>query len=162
MKISVIAAMAKNRVIGMNNQMPWHLSADLKRFKAITMSSPIIMGRKTFESIGKPLPGRTNIVITRNPHYLPHGCLVFNNLDTAIERACQLANEIFVIGGAELYRAVLSKAETIYLTEIIKDFPGDTFFPDLHPTEWREQERLTVADDESVDFDYSFVKLERR
>ncbi|MDP3330684.1 MAG: dihydrofolate reductase, partial [Methylococcaceae bacterium] len=100
MKISLIVAMASNRVIGLNNQMPWHLSADLKKFKSITIGKPIVMGRKTFESIGRPLPSRTNIIISRNPDYSQAGCIVVNDLDSALASACQQADEIFVIGGS--------------------------------------------------------------
>lgn len=158
MKISIIAAMANNRVIGLNNRIPWHLSADLKRFKAITMSSPILMGRKTFESIGKPLPGRTNIIISRNAHYKQAGCQVFNDMEIAIDKACQLSGEIFVIGGSDLYRAVLPRAQALYITEVHKNFSGDTFFPKIDVNEWMELEREDIRDDPNVDFNYSFIK----
>lgn len=161
MKISVIVAMANNRVIGLNNQIPWHLSADLKRFKAITMSSPILMGRKTFESIGRPLPGRTNIIISRNPHYTQAGCLIFNDLEKAIDKGCQLAGEIFVIGGSDLYRSVLPRAQALYITEVHKNFAGDTFFPKIDANEWVESGREDIRDDPNVNFEYSFVKLIR-
>lgn len=161
MKITLIVAMTSNRVIGLNNKMPWHLPADLKRFRKITMGSPILMGRKTFESIGKPLPGRTNIVISRNPDYSQAGCLVFNDLKTAINAGCQMAGEVFVIGGADLYEATLPMAHTLYLTEIKKDFKGDTFFPEINPDDWAEQEREDIRDD-PAGFDYSFLKWVRR
>jgi len=161
MNISIIVAMANDRVIGLDNQMPWHLSADLKRFKRITMGSPILMGRKTFESIGRPLPGRTNIIVSRNPNYKQEGCLIAHSIDEAIKNGCQMADEVFVIGGSELYKAVLGKTKTIYLTFIKKDFKGDTFFPEINPDEWRELERTNVVDDLSAGFDYSFIKLVR-
>ncbi|MGR8981323.1 MAG: dihydrofolate reductase [Gammaproteobacteria bacterium] len=161
MNISIIVAMANNRVIGLNNRMPWHLSADLKRFKRITMGSPILMGRKTFESIGRPLPGRTNIIVTRNPDYRQDGCLIAHSIDAAIQTGCRIADEIFVIGGSELYKAVLGKTKTIHLTLIKKDFEGDTFFPDIHWDEWTEIERTDVVDDLTAGFDYSFIKLIR-
>lgn len=161
MNISIIAAMAQNRAIGLNNRMPWHLSADLKRFKQITMSAPIVMGRKTFESIGRPLPGRTNIIVSRNPNYRPSGCWVYNDLDSAIRHGCRLADEIYVIGGADLYRAVLADARTLYLTEIHQDFEGDTYFPEIDAKLWQETEREKIKNDPSVAFDYSFVKLDR-
>ena len=151
--------MASNRVIGLNNQMPWHLSADLKKFKQITMGSPIVMGRKTFESIGKPLPGRTNIIISRNLDYHHEGCLVFNDLTTALTHACKIADEVFVIGGSALYEAVLPIADTLYLTQIHKEFAGDTFFPELSANDWQELEREDVDD---VYFSYSFLKWKRR
>ncbi|MGZ8199617.1 MAG: dihydrofolate reductase [Methylosarcina sp.] len=162
MKITLIVAMTSDRVIGLKNKMPWHLPADLKRFRKITMGSPILMGRKTFESIGKPLPGRTNIIISRNPEYRQAGCLVFNDLEKAIKAGCQLAGEIFVIGGSDLYEATLPMARTLYLTEIKKDFPGDTFFPEIDPDEWTEQEREDIRNDPTAGFDYSFLKWVRR
>ena len=118
MKISLIVAMAKNRVIGIENRLPWHLPADLKKFRKITMGSPILMGRKTFESIGRPLPGRTNIIITNNPNYSQPECLVFNSTHAALEYACHKNHEIFIIGGASFYEFMLPKADVIYITEI--------------------------------------------
>jgi dihydrofolate reductase len=159
MKISLIVAMASNRVIGLNGQMPWHLSADLKRFKQITMGSPILMGRKTFEAIGKPLPGRGNLIISRDTDYRQPGCLIFNDIDSAL-RHCSDSPEVFVIGGASLYQALLPRAGYLYLTEIDQDFAGDTFFPEVDARQWRELEREDVTDDQSVDFSYRFLKLE--
>ncbi|MGZ8947274.1 MAG: dihydrofolate reductase [Methylococcaceae bacterium] len=161
MKISLIVAMASNRVIGLNNQMPWHLSADLKKFKKITMGSPILMGRKTYESIGKPLPGRTNIIVSRNPEYRQDGCLVFNDLNIAIKKACESAKEVFVIGGSDLYEAILPFADAIYLTVINSEFQGDTFFPDLDLNDWSEVEREDINNDPDVAFSYSFLKFEK-
>ncbi|MGA7749149.1 MAG: dihydrofolate reductase, partial [Gallionella sp.] len=112
-RISLIVAMAKNRVIGINNTLPWHLPADLKHFKALTMGHHIVMGRKTYESIGKPLPGRTSVVVTRNAHYAPPGVVVVNSLEAAIA-ACGNDEEIFVIGGAELYSQAIDLADRIY------------------------------------------------
>ncbi len=160
MRISIIVAMASNRAIGLNNQMPWHLSTDLKKFKAITMGSPILMGRKTYESIGRPLPGRQNIIISRNPKYQLEGCLVFNDVEKAIE-ACQHYDEIFIIGGASFYEIMLSKADALYLTLINKEFEGDTFFPVINKEEWKEVSREDINEDKSVDFSYSFIKLLR-
>ncbi|MGZ8226837.1 MAG: dihydrofolate reductase [Methylococcaceae bacterium] len=161
MKISLIVAMASNRVIGQNNQMPWHLSADLKKFKQITMGSPILMGRHTYESIGRPLPGRTNIIISKNPLYQQAGCLVFNDLEKALQCACRNAEEIFVIGGATLYQAMLPISDTLYLTEIKKEFPGDTFFPEINGDEWCEVEREDIHDDPDAAFSYSFLKFKK-
>lgn len=160
MKISLIVAMASNRAIGLNNQMPWHLSADLQKFKQITMGLPILMGRKTYESIGRPLPGRNNIIISRNPSYQQPGCQVFDNVDKVIT-ACQEYNEIFVIGGATFYQAMLPKADLLYLTQINKAFDADTFFPVINQQEWKEIAREDIDNDPTVDFSYSFLKLER-
>ena len=134
MKISLIVAMAANRAIGLNNKMPWHLSADLKKFKQITMGSPILMGRKTYESIGRPLPGRRNIIISRNSGYQQPGSEVFNSIEKALA-SCQQHNEIFVIGGASFYESMLSVADKLYLTEINKEFEADTFFPVINRDE---------------------------
>lgn len=168
MKISLIVAMSSNRVIGLNNQMPWHLSADLKKFKTITMGAPILMGRKTYESIGRPLPGRTNIVISRNPAYLPstgagqeQDCLVFNDIDKALE-SCRDRDEIFIIGGADFYRSMLPVADTLYLTQIHREFAGDTFFPEIDPEQWLEVAREDIQDDPDAEFNYSFLTLKRR
>ncbi|TXL19860.1 dihydrofolate reductase [Methylococcaceae bacterium HT5] len=160
MKLSLIVAMAMNRTIGLNNQMPWHLSADLKNFKKITMGQPIIMGRKTFESIGRPLPGRQNIIISHNPHYQQQGCSVFNDLDSALQ-SCTSSAEVFVIGGATLYEATLSRADRLYVTEIQKEFNGDTWFPEINKEQWQEISREDINDDSSVDFNYSFIILDR-
>lgn len=161
MKLSLIVALATNRAIGLNNQMPWHLSADLKKFKQITMGAPILMGRKTYESIGKPLPGRTNIIISRNPSYHQEGCAVFNDIDSALA-SCQQYDEVFIIGGATFYQSMLAKADTLYLTQINKAFDADTFFPEIDKEQWKEVSREDINDDKSVDFSYSFIKLERR
>ncbi|MEI6333073.1 MAG: dihydrofolate reductase [Methylococcaceae bacterium] len=161
MKISLIVAMASNRVIGLDNKMPWHLSADLKKFKSITMGSPILMGRKTYESIGRPLPGRTNMIISRNLDYQQEGCLVFNDLKTAFKKAAENTDEIFIIGGSDLYNAILPMADTIYLTLISRDFEGDTFFPEIDWNEWSEVTREDIKDDPDTSFSYSFLKLEK-
>lgn len=153
--------MASNRVIGLNNKMPWHLSADLKKFKQITLGAPILMGRKTYESIGRPLPGRTNIIISRNPAYRQPGCLVFNDIGQALA-SCSDANEVFIIGGSDFYQSMLPLADTVYLTQIHQDFDGDTFFPELDAKQWLEVARDDVNDDPAVDFSYSFLKLEKR
>ena len=161
MKISLIVAMASNRVIGLNNKMPWHLSADLKKFKQITMGSPILMGRKTYESIGRPLPGRTNMIISRNTDYQQAGCLVFNNLETALQSAGELTPELFIIGGSDLYQTLLPLADKLYLTLINKVFEGDTYFPEIDLNEWIEVAREDINDDISTSFCYSFLTLEK-
>ncbi len=161
MKISLIVAMASNRVIGLNNQMPWHLSADLKKFKAVTMGAPILMGRKTYQSIGRPLPGRTNIIISRNPDYRQDGCIVVNTIESALTKGSENAGELFIIGGSDLYNATLPIADSIYLTLINKAFDGDTFFPDIDAHDWLEVARENINDDPNADFSYSFLKLTR-
>ena len=152
--------MAANGVIGRDNQLPWHLPADLKHFKQTTMGKPILMGRKTWESIGRPLPGRTNIVITRDSSYSAAGCEVVNSIDAAIAAAGE-QDEVMVIGGAELYRQVLSDTDTIYLTRIHEAFDGDTCFPELRDTEWHQVERVDHEADEKNSHDYSFIRLDR-
>jgi dihydrofolate reductase len=142
--ISLVAAMARNRVIGAGNRLPWHLPEDLKRFKRLTMGAPVIMGRKTHESIleqaGKALPGRRNIVVTRQPGARWDGCEVAGSLDAALA-AARDAPEVFVIGGAELYRLALPRADRLYLTLLDAAYPGDTLFPELDPADWRETAR---------------------
>jgi dihydrofolate reductase len=162
MKISLIVAMASNRAIGLNNQMPWHLSTDLKRFKQITMGHPIIMGRKTFEAIGKPLPGRTNIIVSRKLSYQQAGCVVVDSIDAAIIHGCRLDEEVFVIGGAMLYAEILPIADNLYVTLINQEFEGDTFFPSYNPSEWSEVDREDVTDDSTVGFSYSFTKWQKK
>lgn len=144
-RISIIVAMAKNRVIGADNKLPWHLSADLKRFKALTMGHHIIMGRKTFESIGKPLPGRTTLIISRDTGYEAPGAKVVHSLPAALS-ASAADSEVFIIGGEQIFREALPLADRIYLTEIDKDFSGDTWFPAFSQTCWR-----TAHDDLHVD-----------
>ncbi len=160
MKISLIVAMASNRVIGLNGQMPWHLSADLKRFKQITLGAPILMGRKTFEAIGRPLPGRDNLIISRNPEYQQAGCRVFTTIDSALDYV-QESEEVFIIGGATLYEALLPRAERLYLTLIEREFDGDTYFPAFDFAGWRQSGCEVVEDDSSVDYRYRFLTLER-
>ena len=160
MKLSLIVAMADNHGIGHNNRLPWHLPADLKHFRAITLGKPVLMGRKTWESIGRPLPGRTNIVITRNADYLAADCVVVHSLDEAL-RAAGSAGEVMVIGGAELYRQALPQADTLYLTLVHGEFEGDTRFPDWRPDDWRETARIDHGPDDRNPHAYSFITLER-
>lgn len=161
MKISLIVAMASNRAIGLDGQMPWHLSADLKHFKQITMGAPVVMGRKTCAAIGRPLPGRRNIVISRNPDYQAIGCEVFADIKSALQ-VCSDVAEVFIIGGATLYQALLPHADYLYLTEIHQVFEADTLFPDFDRQAWQELERIDINDDASVNFCYSFLKLAQR
>jgi dihydrofolate reductase len=146
-RISLIVAMARNRVIGANGGLPWHLSSDLKRFKALTMGHHILMGRKTFESIGRVLPGRTSVVITRNPRWRAEGVVVASSLADALSKAAG-DDEIFVIGGEQVFREALNIADRILLTEIGRDFDGDTHFPRIDGQEWVEVSREPVPDPE--------------
>lgn len=160
MNISLILAMSRNRVIGRDNQLPWHLPADLAHFKATTMGKPILMGRKTWESIGKALPGRKNIVLTGQAGYTAEGATVVNNIDEAIA-ACESADELMVIGGAGVYQVFLPRAQKIYLTLIDEDFEGDTLFPRLDESEWREESREENRADEKNKYDYTYRVLIR-
>lgn len=160
MIISLIVAMAQNRVIGRDNALPWRLPADLHYFKHTTLGKPIVMGRKTFESIGKPLPGRANIIITQDKNYHAAGCWVVHSIDEAL-RVTQSNAEVMVIGGAKLFEQMLPRATRIYLTEIHQDIPGDTYFPELNRAAWRETQRIDCAPDEKNPYAYSFVVLEK-
>jgi dihydrofolate reductase len=159
-RLSLIVAMARNRVIGRDGKLPWHLSADLKRFKALTWGHHIIMGRNTWESIGRPLPGRVSVVVTRNPAYTATGATVVNSLAEALALA-HADSEAFVIGGGEMYREALPLADRIYLTELLADYPGDVLFPTLAPREWLAREREHHAG-ESDQPAWDFVVYERQ
>jgi dihydrofolate reductase len=159
-RICLIAALAANRVIGKNNVLPWRLTADLKRFKALTMGHPIVMGRKTYESIGRPLPGRRNLVITRNRDYNAPGCEVVSSLDAAIA-ACRGTREIFIIGGAGLFRESLPRAHCLEFTEIRTEIEGDVTFPEFCMGEWRETRREIHSDEAGIPFRYDFARYER-
>lgn len=163
MKMSLIAAMAANRVIGRDNRLPWHLPADLKRFKRLTMGHTLIMGRKTFESIGRPLPGRSTVVVTRQAGYAPPGVRVAHSVREALDLA--EGDEVFIAGGAELFAETLPLADRLHLTLIEKDFEGDTLFPDFDPAEWRlvEEERHEPDEtDAEVPYGYTFQIYDRR
>ncbi|MGL1920510.1 MAG: dihydrofolate reductase [Hyphomicrobiales bacterium] len=166
MKISMIAAVAKNGVIGLNNKMPWHISGDLKYFKAKTMGKPMIMGRNTFESMGK-LPGRTSIVITRNANYKAgEAVIVVASLDEAITFATKIAirdeqDEIMIVGGAQIYTLALPQADRLYLTEVDIEPTGDAFFPEFDRTQWAETSREVRAASAKDESDYVFVALDR-
>jgi dihydrofolate reductase len=157
--ISFVVAMARNRVIGRDNGLPWRLPADLRHFKTITLGKPVVMGRKTFDSIGRPLPGRTNIVVTRDPAYTAEGCVVVHSIEAALAAAGDV-EEVMVIGGADFYRQLLPRAGRIYLTLIDADVEGDTWFPELDETRWRERTREDHAPDEENPHGYSFILLE--
>lgn len=153
--------MARNNVIGRNNTLPWHLSADLKRFKRITMDKPMVMGRKTWESLPGLLPGRRHIVVTRNRAYLADGAEIAHSLESAIEVAGDVA-EVMVVGGAHLYQQALPLADRLYLTLIDADIEGDAFFPSLDETDWQEVSSEAHDPDEKNRFRYRFVTLERK
>ncbi len=158
--ITLIAARARNGVIGRNNQMPWKIPGEQAYFKRITMGSPIVMGRKTWESIGRALPGRRNIVVTRDHGYTAAGADVVRSLDDALSLAGD-AEQVFIIGGAQLYAAAMPRAHRILLTEIDADFDGDTFMPALDPTQWHETSRENHPPTNDRAFGYSFAVYER-
>jgi dihydrofolate reductase len=156
--VCVIAAVAANGIIGANGALPWRLPEDLRHFKRLTQGHAVIMGRKTWESIGRPLPDRMNFVVTRTAGYAAPGATVVGSLRDAIEQSAG-QSAVFVIGGAALYREALAFADTLYLTEIQRDFPGDTRFPELEPTHWRQAERVPQQTTDGMRFD--FVRYER-
>ena len=159
--LTIIAAVAKNNALGKNNDLIWHLPADLKRFKEITLGHHIIMGRKTFESLGKPLPNRTTIIITRNPDYVVPGCIVVNELSEAIEAAAEDQNP-FILGGAEIYKQAMSLADILDLTLVHEAFDGDAFFPVIDMSIWTEMSRQDFKADEKNKYDYSFVQYKKK
>ena len=166
MLLSIIVAQSQNRVIGINNKLPWYLPEDLKYFKQITQGKPIIMGRKTYESIGRPLPGRTNIVITRDTQYQLPGIKVVHTLEQALELAEQQAlidgsEEALVIGGSEIYALTLPQADRLYLTQVHAEVPGDAFFPALDRDQWQEELRQDFSADGPNPYDYSFIVYQR-
>nr|WP_321240009.1 type 3 dihydrofolate reductase [uncultured Tolumonas sp.] len=161
MLISLIVAMAENRVIGRGNQMPWHLPADLCHFKSVTLGKPVIMGRKTFESIGRPLPGRRNVVISRNLDWCAEGVESASSLDAALALV-QDATEVMIIGGGQLYREALPLAQRLYLTHIELLVPdADTWFPDYSQYQWQLQAEELHEPDEKNPYHYRFETLER-
>jgi dihydrofolate reductase len=161
--LSLLVAADEHNVIGKNNQLPWHLPNDLKYFKNLTWGLPIVMGRKTFESIGKPLPGRKNIVITRNKDYQADGVEVVHQIENAIEVARQAgAREVFVIGGAEIFNSVFGKTDRIYLTRIHHRFEGDVFFPEVNESTWRLVKQHENQPDEKNKYAYTFQVWERK
>ena len=171
MIISLIVAVSRNGVIGMDNQLPWHLPDDLRYFKSVTMGKPLIMGRKTHESIGRPLPGRTNIVITRQTDYQAEGIVVVNTLQQGLDKAEAISSEagheeVMVIGGAEIYQQALLQADRLYITHVHADVEGDAFFPEVNWNCWQEVQREDhaadpVGDAQKNPYDYSFVVYDR-
>ncbi len=159
MSLSIIVAMAHNRVIGAKNDMPWHLPADLKYFKKTTLGKPIIMGRKTFDSIGRPLPGRQNVVVTRNENWAHEGVDVAPSLDEAITMAGEV-EEIMITGGAQIFDMAIGSVDKLYITEIDLDVEGDTFFPEFPQADWKEISREAHPSEEDRPA-YSFVVYDR-
>jgi dihydrofolate reductase len=161
MTISIIVAASANNAIGKNNQLIWHLPADLKYFKNLTMGHHIIMGRKTFESIGRALPGRTSIVITRNKNYAAQDCIIVSSLKEAIE-CVKNDTEAFIIGGAEIFNQAFEFADKIYLTRIHEKFEADTFLPDIDPNNWKIIKQEDFTPDEKNKYNYSFIELAKK
>lgn len=160
-RLTLIAAVARNGVIGRGGRIPWHIPGDLPRFKRITLGYPVIMGRCTWESLGRPLPGRRNIVISRTPGFAAAGAEVFPSLTEALV-ACADASEVFVIGGTEVYREALARADRLLLTEIDADFDGDAYFPAFDRAAWRESAREPHPPAAAFPFGYAYVTYERR
>ncbi|KAA0550134.1 dihydrofolate reductase [Bacillus sp. BGMRC 2118] len=159
--ISFVVAMDNNCVIGEKNELPWHLPADLAYFKKVTMGKPIVMGRKTHESIGRVLPGRENIIITRNEEYQAPGCVVIHHLDEIKKLDQEGDTELCVIGGAELFRELLPVVDRLYITHIYHEFEGDTFFPYVNLDEWHVVSREQGVKDEKNPYDYEYVVYDR-
>ena len=163
----MIVAMAQNRVIGRNNKLPWYLPNDLKYFKQVTMGLPIVMGRKTYESIGKPLPGRTNIVVTRNESWSMDGVKVVHSLEQAFELAASIAeidgrDEVMIIGGDQIYQSALTLVDRIYLTEVHAEVEGDAYFPEFDRDQWSVVGCEDFVAEDPNPYDYSFVVLDRK
>lgn len=160
MIISIITAMDQNRLIGKENGLPWRLPADLQFFKKVTMAKPVIMGRKTYESIGRPLPGRQNIIVTRDAAYTAESCAVVLSIDEAIAKSIG-TNEVMVIGGANVYEQILPRADRLYLTRVAGEFIGDAWFPVIDFSQWRLIEKEDHQADDKNECDYSFEIYER-
>ncbi len=167
MKIVLIAAFAQNSVVGINNTLPWHLPEDLKYFKRTTSGKAIIMGRKTYDSIGRPLPNRTNIVITRNSEFKAEGVQVVSSLQAAIDLAGEVnfingVDEVMIIGGASIYEEALPQAERLYLTHVHADVEGDAYFPEVDFSQWQETSRDDHGASDNNPYDYSFVVYDKK
>lgn len=158
--ISLVAAVARNGVIGRSNSLPWRLPEDLRRFRHLTLGHPVIMGRKTFESLGRPLPGRTNMVVSRNMPATPN-VEIYSSLETALAAAIRMDESVFVIGGGEIYSQAIPHANRLHITEIRADFDGDTRFPDFDREEWKEVSRDLRKPDASNGFEFAFVRYDR-
>jgi len=163
MTVSIIVAKAENDVIGANNELIWHLSDDLKNFKRITNGHFIIMGRNTYESIGKPLTGRTNIILSRTSGFKAEGCLVFSDLREALNYSNKKKqDEVFIIGGAQVYREAIGWADKLYLTKVHVSPEGDVFFPEIDYSEWTELSHISVKKNDRNDYDYEILELIKR
>ncbi|MGG1399395.1 dihydrofolate reductase [Bacillus salipaludis] len=160
--ISFLVAMDDHRVIGKDNQLPWHLPEDLKYFKRVTMGHPIAMGRKTHESIGRVLPGRQNIVITRQKNYQAEGCTMFYTVEDFVDFCRKQEDEIFIIGGAEIFKETFQYADRLYITEIHSEFEGDTYFPEFNHSEWKLLSSEKGIKDEKNPYDYEFKVYDRK
>ncbi|PCH84356.1 MAG: dihydrofolate reductase [Piscirickettsiaceae bacterium] len=158
--ISMIVAMGDNNAIGKNNELLWHLPDDFKHFKSVTMGKPILMGRKTYQSIGRPLPGRENIVVTRDKAFLAKGVTVVGSIEAALEAGKQY-DEVMVIGGASFYQQMLPMTDKLYVTHVHHGFEADAFFPDIAPDEWRVLEKVDHVADEKHKYSFSFVTYKR-
>jgi dihydrofolate reductase len=163
----LIAAVARNGIIGANGALPWRLSSDLKRFKALTWGKPLVMGRKTFASVGRALPGRDTIVVTRDPAFAPPGVFVAHNLDAALDLAAKRARamsagEVIIAGGGEVYAQTIAHASRLFITEVALDAEGEARFPPINPHEWKETARETGERGPRDDADFAFVEYERR
>ena len=161
MIISLIVAIGENRVMGYKNRLPWNLPSELKYFRETTKGKPVIMGRRTFESIGRPMPERLNIIVTRDKDYKAAGCVVVNNKEDAI-KAAKGSNEIMVIGGAEIYKLFLPIANRLYITKVHGAFNGDTYFPKFNENEWAKSKEKFVEEDNENKYSYTIMVLERK
>ncbi len=161
--ITIIAAIANNNALGKDNDLIWHLPADLKRFKKVTSGHHILMGRNTYESIGKPLPNRTTVIITRNPNYKAAGCIVVDSIEKAIEVAKD-DSEIFIIGGAQIYKQTIASnlVDQLDITKVHHEFEADVYFPEIDSTIWSETSRENFDADEKNKYNYSFIRYNKR
>lgn len=160
MRVSIIVAASTNNVIGVDGNLPWHISEDLRRFKAITMGKPMIMGRKTYESIGRPLPGRRSIILTRDNRYSADGCEIASSPDAALALAGDV-EEVMIIGGGKVYEQMLDQTDRIYLTRVHLEIDGDTCFPELNTSEWKTVSIEEFPEEEGRDVGFTFLTLER-
>lgn len=159
--ISLLLAMDKNQLIGKDNDLPWRLPADLAYFKRVTMGHPIIMGRKTYDSIGRPLPGRENIIVTRDTSYKAEGCKVIHSIEDIVKMSEETDQELFVIGGAEIFKEILPHSDRLYITEIEEEFEGDTYFPAFDKDEWKIISKEKGIKDEKNPYEYTFLVYEK-
>lgn len=160
--ISLLLAMDANRLIGRENQLPWHLPKDLAYFKRMTMNHKIVMGRKTFDSIGRPLPGRENIILTRDKQFSRNDCLIIHSMDELLELSKQSDEEIFVIGGSEIFKEILPHSDRLYITHIYHEFEGDTYFPETDDEDWEVISREVGETDDKNPYHFEFVVYDRK